>query len=240
MVRIDMSEFMEQHSVARLIGAPPGYVGYEEGGRLTEAVRRKPYSVILLDEVEKAHPDVFNVLLQVFDDGRLTDGKGRTVDFKNAVIIMTSNIASQQIQKLTEEQGADWEIEAHVKDVLKQVFKPEFLNRIDEVIVFHMLNREHLKKIVDIQLRYLSDRLKDRKIHLEFTDKARDLVMEQGYDPVFGARPLKRTIQQEMENPLAMELLAGKFTDGDTIRVDAGPQGFVFEKAEKPQESVAG
>ena len=240
MVRIDMSEFMEQHSVARLIGAPPGYVGYEEGGRLTEAVRRKPYSVILLDEVEKAHPDVFNVLLQVFDDGRLTDGKGRTVDFKNTVIIMTSNIASQQIQKLTEERGADWEIEAHVKDVLKQVFKPEFLNRIDEVIVFHMLNREHLKKIVDIQLRYLSDRLKDRKIHLEFTDKARDLVMEQGYDPVFGARPLKRTIQQEMENPLAMELLAGKFTDGDTIRVDAGPQGFVFEKAEKLQESLAG
>jgi ATP-dependent Clp protease ATP-binding subunit ClpB len=240
MVRIDMSEFMEQHSVARLIGAPPGYVGYEEGGRLTEAVRRKPYSVILLDEVEKAHPDVFNVLLQVFDDGRLTDGKGRTVDFKNTVIIMTSNIASQQIQKLTEERGADWEIEAHVKDVLKQVFKPEFLNRIDEVIVFHMLNREHLKKIVDIQLRYLSDRLKDRKIHLEFTDKARDLVMEQGYDPVFGARPLKRTIQQEVENPLAMELLAGKFTDGDTIRVDAGPQGFVFEKAEKLQESLAG
>ncbi len=233
MVRVDMSEFMEQHSVARLIGAPPGYVGYEEGGRLTESVRRKPYSVILLDEVEKAHPDVFNVLLQVFDDGRLTDGKGRTVDFKNTVIIMTSNIASQQIQKLTEEQGADWEIEAHVKDILKQVFKPEFLNRIDEVIVFHMLNREHLKKIVDIQLAYLSERLEDRKIRLEFTDKARDLIMEQGYDPVFGARPLKRTIQQEIENPLAMELLAGKFTDGDTIRIDAGPQGFVFEKVEK-------
>ena len=240
MVRIDMSEFMEQHSVARLIGAPPGYVGYEEGGRLTESVRRKPYSVILLDEAEKAHPDVFNVLLQVFDDGRLTDGKGRTVDFKNTVIIMTSNIASQQIQKLTEEQGADWEIEAHVKDVLKQVFKPEFLNRIDEVIVFHMLNREHLKKIVDIQLAYLSERLKDRKIHLEFTDKARDLIMEQGYDPTFGARPLKRTIQQEMENPLAMELLAGKFTDGDTIRVAADAHGFVFEKAEKLQESLAG
>jgi ATP-dependent Clp protease ATP-binding subunit ClpB len=240
MVRVDMSEFMEQHSVARLIGAPPGYVGYEEGGRLTESVRRKPYSVILLDEVEKAHPDVFNVLLQVFDDGRLTDGKGRTVDFKNTVIIMTSNIASQQIQKLTEEQGADWEIEAHVKDVLKQVFKPEFLNRIDEVIVFHMLNREHLKKIVDIQLAYLSERLKDRKIRLEFTDKARDLIMEQGYDPTFGARPLKRTIQQEMENPLAMELLAGKFTDGDTIRVATGPQGFVFEKAEKSQESLMG
>jgi len=238
MIRIDMSEFMEQHSVARLIGAPPGYVGYEEGGRLTESVRRKPYSVILLDEIEKAHPDVFNVLLQVFDDGRLTDGKGRTVDFKNTVIIMTSNIASQQIQKLTEEQGADWEIEAHVKDVLKKTFKPEFLNRIDEVIVFHMLSREHLKKIVDIQLGYLSDRLKDRKIHLEFTDKAKELIMEQGYDPVFGARPLKRTIQQQMENPLAMELLAGKFNDGDTIRVDADAHGFVFEKAEKLQESL--
>jgi ATP-dependent Clp protease ATP-binding subunit ClpB len=233
LVRIDMSEFMEPHSVARLIGAPPGYVGYEEGGRLTEAVRRKPYSVILLDEVEKAHPDVFNVLLQVFDDGRLTDGKGRTVDFKNTVIIMTSNIASQQIQKLTEEEGADWEIEAHVKDVLKQVFKPEFLNRIDETIVFHMLTREHLKRIVEIQLGYLAGRLKDRKITLEFTDKAKDLVMEEGYDPAYGARPLKRTIQQQIENPLAMELLAGKFADGDAIRVDAGPRGFVFEKANK-------
>jgi len=233
LIRIDMSEFMEPHSVARLIGAPPGYVGYEEGGRLTEAVRRKPYSVILLDEIEKAHPDVFNVLLQVFDDGRLTDGKGRTVDFKNTVIIMTSNIASQQIQKLTEEQGADWEIEAHVKDVLKQVFKPEFLNRIDEVIVFHMLTRDHLKKIVEIQLRYLADRLKDRKIKLEFTDKAKDRVMEEGYDPVYGARPLKRTIQQQIENPLAMELLAGKFLDGDTVRVDANERGFVFEKVNK-------
>jgi len=233
LIRIDMSEFMEPHSVARLIGAPPGYVGYEEGGRLTESVRRKPYSVILLDEVEKAHPDVFNVLLQVFDDGRLTDGKGRTVDFKNTVIIMTSNIASQQIQKLTEEEGADWEIEAHVKDVLKQVFKPEFLNRIDEVIVFHMLTRENLRKIVDIQLGYLADRLKDRKIILEFTDKARDLVIEQGYDPAYGARPLKRTIQQQIENPLALELLAGKFADGDTIQVNADPRGFAFEKASR-------
>jgi ATP-dependent Clp protease ATP-binding subunit ClpB len=233
MVRLDMSEYAEKHSISKMIGSPPGYVGYEEGGRLTEAVRRKPYSVILLDEIEKAHPDVFNVLLQVFDDGRLTDGKGRTVDFKNTVLIMTSNIASQQIQKLTEEQGADWEIEAHVKDVLKQVFKPEFLNRIDEVIVFHMLTRDHLKRIVDIQLGYLADRLKDRKIKLEFTDKAREQVMEQGYDPVYGARPLKRTIQQQIENPLAMELLAGKFLDGDTIRVNADAHGFVFEKANK-------
>ncbi len=233
LVRIDMSEFMEPHSVARLIGAPPGYVGYEEGGRLTEAVRRKPYSVILLDEIEKAHPDVFNVLLQVFDDGRLTDGKGRTVDFKNTVVIMTSNIASQQIQQLSEEKGADWEIEAHVKEALKQVFKPEFLNRIDEIIVFHMLRREHLRKIVDIQLGYLADRLKDRKITLEFTDKACDQIMDEGYDPSYGARPLKRTIQQRLENPLATELLAGKFADGDTIRVDAGAHSFVFEKANR-------
>jgi len=230
MIRIDMSEFMEQHSVARLIGSPPGYVGYEEGGRLTEAVRRKPYSVILLDEIEKAHPDVFNVLLQVFDDGRLTDGKGRTVDFTNTVIIMTSNIASQQIQELTEESGADWEIEAHVKDSLKQYFKPEFLNRIDEVIVFHMLTKDDLKKIVDIQLEYLGERLKGRKIGLEFTDNARMQLMDEGYDPVFGARPLKRTIQQRLENPLAGELLAGRFADGETVRIDADSHRFTFEK----------
>jgi ATP-dependent Clp protease ATP-binding subunit ClpB len=230
MVRIDMSEFMEQHSVARLIGAPPGYVGYEEGGRLTEAVRRKPYSVILFDEIEKAHPDVFNVMLQVFDDGRLTDGKGKTVDFKNTVIIMTSNIASQHIQQLTEESGADWEIEAHVKEVLKQVFKPEFLNRIDEVIVFHMLTKDHLRRIVDIQLAYLADRLKGRNIDLEFTDAARTQIMDEGYDPAFGARPLKRTIQQRLENPLASELLAGKFNDGDKIRINAHAHKFTFEK----------
>jgi ATP-dependent Clp protease ATP-binding subunit ClpB len=230
MVRIDMSEFMEQHSVARLIGAPPGYVGYEEGGRLTEAVRRKPYSVILLDEVEKAHPDVFNVLLQVFEDGRLTDGKGRTVDFKNTVIIMTSNIASQQIQQLTEEAGADWEIEAHVKEALKQVFKPEFLNRVDEIIVFHMLTKGHLRKIVDIQLGYLTERVASQKIKLEFTDNARQQIMDEGYDPVYGARPLKRTIQQRLENALAAELLAGKYAEGDTIKIDAKQHKFIFEK----------
>jgi len=230
MVRIDMSEFMEQHSVARLIGAPPGYVGYEEGGRLTEAVRRKPYSVILLDEIEKAHPDVFNVLLQVFDDGRLTDGKGRTVDFKNTVIIMTSNIASGKIQQLSEESGADWEIEAHVKDTLKQIFKPEFLNRIDEIIVFHMLNKDDLTRIVDIQLQYLAGRLRSRNIEVEFTDNARKQIMDEGYDPAFGARPLKRTIQQRLENPLASELLAGKFTDGDKIKIDADAHKFAFEK----------
>ncbi|HEW79520.1 MAG TPA: AAA family ATPase, partial [Phycisphaerales bacterium] len=232
MIRIDMSEFMEAHSVARLIGSPPGYVGYEEGGRLTEAARRKPYSVILLDEIEKAHPDVFNVLLQVFDEGRLTDGQGRTVDFKNTVIIMTSNIASQQIQELslTQDSAADWEIEAHVKDALKQYFKPEFLNRIDEIIVFRMLTKDDLKKIVDIQLNYLAERLKGRQINLEFTDNARRQISEEGYDPVFGARPLKRTIQQRLENPLAAELLAGKFAEGDTIKIDANAHSFTFKK----------
>jgi len=230
MIRVDMSEFMEQHSVARLIGSPPGYVGYEEGGRLTEAVRRKPYSVILLDEIEKAHVDVFNILLQVFDDGRLTDGHGRTADFKNTVVIMTSNIASQQIQELTEEAGADWEIEAHVKEALKQHFKPEFLNRIDEVIVFRMLTKDDLRKIVDIQLGYLAERLNARKIKLEFTDSAQQQIMDEGYDPAFGARPLKRTIQQRLENSLATELLAGKFTEGDTVKIDANLHKFTFEK----------
>jgi len=230
MVRMDMSEFMEQHSVARLIGAPPGYIGYEEGGRLTEAVRRKPYSVVLLDEIEKAHVDVFNVLLQVFDDGRLTDGKGRTVDFKNTVIIMTSNIAGQQIQQLTAESGADWEIEAHVKEALKQYFKPEFLNRIDEVIVFHMLRKADLEKIIDIQLGYLADRLRDRRIEAEFTPAARNLLIDEGYDPAYGARPLKRTIQHRLENPLAAELLAGRFAEGDKIRIDAEGRKFTFDK----------
>ena len=230
MVRVDMSEFMERHSVARLIGSPPGYVGYEEGGRLTEAVRRKPYSVVLLDEIEKAHPDVFNILLQIFDDGRLTDGHGRTVDFKNTVVIMTSNIASQQIQELTEESGADWEIEAHVKEALKQHFKPEFLNRVDEIIVFHMLTKDDLRKIVDIQLDYLSERLRQRGINVEYTDGARRQIMDEGYDPVFGARPLKRTIQQRLENQLATELLAGKFTEGDTVKIDADLHRFSFEK----------
>jgi len=184
----------------------------------------------LLDEIEKAHLDAFNVLLAVFDDGRLTDGKGRTVDFKNTVIIMTSNIASQQIQELTEQSGADWEIEAHVKEALKQHFKPEFLNRIDEVIVFHMLSKDDLIKIVDIQLNDLRERLNSRKIELEFTDGARRLISDEGYDPVFGARPLKRTIQQRLENPLAGQLLSGKFAEGDTIKVDADQHKFTFEK----------
>jgi ATP-dependent Clp protease ATP-binding subunit ClpB len=230
MVRVDMSEFMEQHSVARLIGSPPGYIGYEEGGRLTEAVRRKPYSVVLLDEIEKAHPDVFNVLLQVFDEGRLTDGHGRTVDFKNTVIIMTSNMASEQIMQLTEEKGADWEIEAHVREVLRTYFKPEFLNRIDESIVFHVLSRDDLEKIVEIQISRLAQRLRDRHINVQFTDNAKKQLMDEGYDPAFGARPLKRTIQQRLENRLAEELLEGKFAEGDTIKIDADAHTFTFEK----------
>jgi len=232
MTRIDMSEFMEAHSVARLIGAPPGYVGYDEGGRLTEAIRRKPYSVILLDEIEKADPDVFNVLLQIFDDGRLTDGQGRTVDFKNTVIIMTSNLAGQEIQELTEQDSADWEIEAHVTDVLKQIFSPEFLNRIDETIVFHTLNREHLRDIVAIQLKHLETRLRHRQILLEFTESAVDQITEEGFDPAYGARPLKRAIQRRLENPLASKLLSGEFKEGDTVRGDANHYTFTFDKLE--------
>ena len=232
MVRIDMSEFMEQHSVARLIGAPPGYVGYEEGGRLTEAVRRKPYSVILFDEIEKAHRDVFNVLLQVLDDGRLTDGQGRTVDFKNAVIVMTSNIGSQQIQELTGKNAEQWEIEASVKEMLKHNFRPEFLNRIDETIVFHPLDREHLTKIVDVQLAQLRKRLALRGLHIELSDDAKKLLAEEGYDPSYGARPLKRVIQQRIENPLASRILQGHFAEGDTINVEVDParHDFIFNK----------
>jgi ATP-dependent Clp protease ATP-binding subunit ClpB len=230
MIRIDMSEFMEGHSVSRLIGAPPGYVGYDEGGKLTEAVRRKPYSVILLDEIEKADFDVFDLLLQVFDDGRLTDGKGKTVDFKNTIIIMTSNFAGEEIRELSEEQGADWEIEAHVKDALKQYFSPEFLNRIDETVVFKTLTTDDLKKIVDIQLGYLAERLKGRNLTVEFTDSARKQLIDESYDPAFGARPLKRTIQQRLENRLATELLAGKFAEGDSIKIDSDSRKFIFEK----------
>ncbi len=232
MVRIDMSEFMEQHSVARLIGAPPGYIGYEEGGRLTEAVRRRPYSVILFDEIEKAHRDVFNVLLQVLDDGRLTDGQGRTVDFKNAVIVMTSNIGSDRIQSLTAQNAAEWEIEGAVKDLLKGQFRPEFLNRIDEVIVFHPLGKEQLTRIVDVQLEHLRKRLADRGLSLKIDDDAKKMLAEEGYDPQYGARPLKRLIQHRIENPLAGKILGGDFTEGDTIdiRADAQRRDFSFAK----------
>ncbi len=230
MVRIDMSEFMEKHSVARLIGAPPGYVGYEEGGYLTEAVRRKPYSVILLDEVEKAHPDVFNILLQVLDDGRLTDGHGRTVDFRNTVIVMTSNLGSQRIQELSGEENYGRMKEA-VMEVVSQHFRPEFINRVDDIVVFHALNREQIRKIVTIQLEYLRRRLLDRDMFLELTPAAIDRLADAGFDPVYGARPLKRAIQQQVENALAQEILAGRFGPGDKIVVDSRDIGLAFEKA---------
>ncbi|MDH3549112.1 MAG: ATP-dependent chaperone ClpB, partial [Gammaproteobacteria bacterium] len=230
MVRLDMSEFMEKHSVARLIGAPPGYVGYEEGGYLTEAVRRRPYSVILLDEVEKAHPDVFNVLLQVLDDGRLTDGQGRTVDFRNSVIVMTSNLGSQLIQELAGEENYD-AMKNAIMDVVGSHFRPEFVNRIDDLVVFHPLSRDHIRKIVDIQLSYLHDRLADRDIRIHLSDAARDKLADAGFDPVYGARPLKRAIQQQVENPLAQEILQGKFKPGDVIEVSVDDDRLDFRNA---------
>lgn len=226
LVRIDMSEFMEKHSVARLIGAPPGYVGYEEGGYLTEAVRRKPYSVILLDEVEKAHPDVFNVLLQVLDDGRMTDGQGRTVDFKNTVVVMTSNLGSHQIQ-LMGDVGYD-QIKSAVMDEVKNHFRPEFINRIDEVVVFHSLGEDHIQNIARIQLSYLEKRLAHMEMKLDLAEDALAEIAQAGFDPVFGARPLKRAIQQTLENPLAKAILAGKFGPKDTIHVRLGESGLVF------------
>ncbi|MBT3199278.1 MAG: ATP-dependent chaperone ClpB [Phycisphaerales bacterium] len=229
MVRIDMSEFMEQHSVARLIGAPPGYVGYEEGGRLTEAVRRKPYSLIVLDEIEKAHPDVFNVLLQVLDDGRLTDGLGRTVDFKNTLIVMTSNIASDVIQEMANDQAEQWEIDAQLSEALKLQFRPEFINRIDETVVFHSLGREELSAIIDIQVAELSQRLADRDITVAVTQQAKELIGELGYDPSFGARPLKRLVQQKIENPLASKIISGEIADGSSVLVDAAGKTFTFD-----------
>ena len=229
MTRIDMSEFMEKHSVARLIGAPPGYVGYEEGGYLTEAVRRRPYSVILLDEVEKAHPDVFNILLQVLDDGRLTDGHGRTVDFRNTVVIMTSNLGSERIQELTGEENYS-AMKAAVMEVVGQEFRPEFINRIDDVVVFHPLAADHLRLIVDIQLGYLHERLRERDMTLSLDEAAREQLAEAGYDPVYGARPLKRAIQQQVENPLAQRILNGDFSPGDTIRVTTATDGLEFIK----------
>ena len=226
LIRIDMSEFMEKHSVARLIGAPPGYVGYEEGGYLTEAVRRKPYSVILLDEVEKAHPDVFNVLLQVLDDGRMTDGQGRTVDFKNTVVVMTSNLGSQMIQQMA---GDDYQvIKLAVMGEVKTYFRPEFINRIDEVVVFHALDEKNIRSIARIQLQYLESRLKKLEMSLEVTDAALDEIAQAGFDPVFGARPLKRAIQSQIENPLAKEILEGRFGPKDTITVDSRNGGIVF------------
>jgi ATP-dependent Clp protease ATP-binding subunit ClpB len=234
-VRIDMSEYMEKHSVSRLIGAPPGYVGYDEGGQLSEAVRRRPYSVILMDEIEKAHPDVFNVLLQILDDGRLTDGQGRTVDFKNAVIIMTSNLGSQWILSLDE---TDATMRERVMATVREHFKPEFLNRVDEVIVFHRLAPEHLKHIVKIQLGLLTARLEDRDLRLELSDDALAYLAEKGYDPIYGARPLKRLIQREIENELALKILDGTFTHGDTIVVGTTPEGLTFGRGSGPSAAA--
>ncbi|MDI6812371.1 MAG: AAA family ATPase, partial [Desulfitobacteriaceae bacterium] len=225
MIRIDMSEYMEKHSVARLIGAPPGYVGYEQGGQLTEAVRRRPYSVILFDEVEKAHTDVFNLLLQLLDDGRLTDGQGRIVNFKNTVVILTSNIASPIIQEMTRGGKGQEEVRSRIQEELRQYFRPEFLNRLDEMIVFHPLRPEHIGRIIDIQLGLLRKRLAERKITLELSPQARAKLVEEGYDPVYGARPLKRVIQQRLQNPLALKLLQGEFHDGEHLLVKWSPEG---------------
>ena len=228
MARIDMSEYMEKHSVARLIGAPPGYVGYEEGGHLTELIRRRPYSLVLLDEVEKAHPDVFNVLLQVLDDGRLTDGHGRTVDFRNTVIVMTSNLGSDIIQQRAGEERYE-AMKAAVLEAVQIAFRPEFINRLDEILVFHPLRRDQIRAIADIQIDYLRRRLKDRDMDLVVSDGALERLGEAGFDPVYGARPLKRAIRAQLENPLAQAILAGRFGPGDGIEVGAGPDGLSFE-----------
>jgi ATP-dependent Clp protease ATP-binding subunit ClpB len=225
MIRIDMSEYQEKHTVSRLVGAPPGYVGYEEGGQLTEAVRRKPYSVVLFDEIEKAHPEVFNVLLQLLDDGRLTDGQGRTVDFRNTVVIMTSNLGSE----LWLNHAAGKPGRETLNRILQAHFRPEFLNRIDEIVIFDPLTREDLVKIVDIQLGRLANLLAQRGLKLEVTPAAKEYLAQAGYDPDFGARPLKRTIQREVQDVLALKVLSGEFKEGDTILVDAAPDGLVFQ-----------
>jgi ATP-dependent Clp protease ATP-binding subunit ClpB len=242
MVRIDMSEFMEQHSVARLIGAPPGYVGYEEGGYLTEAVRRRPYSVLLLDEVEKAHPDVFNILLQVMDDGRLTDGHGRTVDFRNTVIVMTSNLGSDRIQEMMTETTMDENLYESVKSaVLENVvkhFSPEFVNRIDETVVFHPLQQQQIRSIADIQIQILNRRLADSELSILVSNEVMEHIAQVGYDPVYGARPLKRAIQNLIENPLAQQVLQGSYVPGDVIQLDLdGSKELVFTKALKQVDS---
>jgi ATP-dependent Clp protease ATP-binding subunit ClpA len=231
MIRVDMSEYMERHAVARMIGSPPGYVGYDEGGQLSEQVRRRPYSVVLFDEIEKAHPEVFNVLLQILDDGRLTDGQGRTVSFKNTVVVMTSNVGTGFVEK------ASIGFSVHAKDsknddtrrrlleALRHQFRPEFLNRVDDIIVFNTLSREHLTQIVNIQIENVGKLLKDRKVKLEVTEAARDLIISEGYDPQFGARPMRRAVQRLIQDPLALKLINGEFLEGDTILVDAPKQG---------------
>jgi len=235
MIRIDMSEFMEKHSVARLIGAPPGYIGYEEGGYLTEAVRRNPYSVILFDEIEKAHPDIFNVLLQVLDEGRMTDGKGKTVDFRNSILIMTSNLGSQLIMKMTEENANNSAIQQQIEELLHGQFKPEFLNRIDETIIFNSLSKQDMLVIVDIQLKKLINRLKDKKINLHIRESAKRFLVDSGYNRSFGARPLKRAIQRSLENQLAVNLLNNDFSEGDHIIVEGGSSGLIFTRQKKQE-----
>ena len=236
MIRIDMSEYMERHAVSRLIGAPPGYVGYDEGGQLTDAVRQRPYSVVLLDEIEKAHPEVFNILLQVLEDGRLTDSKGRTVDFRNTVLIMTSNVGAQQIQRestigfriVVDERSEYESMKEKVTEELKRTFRPEFLNRVDEIIVFHALNKEHIKEIADIMLTELRSQLQEMDMELEVTSAAKDFIAEKGFDPDFGARPLRRAIQRYIENPLSEEMLKGRFKEGTKVTVDLAEGEIVF------------
>jgi ATP-dependent Clp protease ATP-binding subunit ClpC len=233
MVRLDMSEYMEKHTVSRLIGAPPGYIGYEEGGQLTEAVRRRPYKVILFDEVEKAHPDVFNALLQILEDGRLTDGHGRTVDFKNTVVIMTSNLGTEEFQRQSigfsrQAKSEQERQKSAIESALKQTFRPEFLNRLDEIVILQALTEEQIKQIVDLMMKDVQKRLADRKITVELTDEAKDQLAKEGFDPAFGARPLRRTIQRQVENPLSTKILQGEFKEGDRILVGVGPDGFTF------------
>jgi ATP-dependent Clp protease ATP-binding subunit ClpB len=235
MIRLDMSEYMEKHTVSRLIGAPPGYVGYEEGGQLTEAVRRRPYSVVLFDEIEKAHSEVFNSLLQILDDGRLTDGHGRTVDFKNTIVIMTSNIGSHYIADVTDEKI----MRERVMEALRLHFKPEFLNRVDDILIFQRLTKKQLREIVTLQMARLRRLLAERQLQLELTDKARDFLADAGYDPVYGARPLRRAIQHYLQDKLAPMLLSGEFKEGDTIRVDAGKDGLTFQRQEEPFKTAA-
>jgi len=241
MIRVDMSEYMERHAVSRLIGAPPGYVGYDEGGQLTEPVRRRPYSVILFDEIEKAHPDVFNTLLQVLDDGRLTDGQGRTVDFKNTVVILTSNVGTTELSAIEERRDLEDADKSEIMkrtamEALRHQFRPEFLNRLDEIVVYRRLGRDQIRRIVDIQLELLAERLATRELVLEVQDDARELLAEVGWDPQFGARPLKRAIQRHVEDGLAKRVIAGDFVAGDTIVVKRGGDGLVFEKKTKPVE----
>jgi len=246
MIRIDMSEYMEKHAVSRMIGAPPGYVGYEEGGQLSEYVRRKPYSVVLFDEIEKAHPDVFNALLQILDDGRLTDGQGRTVNFRNTVIIMTSNVGSGEIRQMgaigfsvNARRDAHDEARRGLLEALRKTFRPEFLNRVDDIIVFNALSKEHLTQIIDVQLRRVSAMLEAKGLRLEVTQSAKDVLIAEGYDPAFGARPLKRAIQRLLQDPLSLRLLSGDFTPGDMVVVEGNAQKHALEFTRRVPELVA-